>query len=299
MASKIITEITPLTERDSFYMFDHRKYAFDFPLHKHPEIEITFLENCTGVRRVVGDSIEVCGQFDLALIGSNLEHAWEQLPDETLVDVAAGKTVREFVIQFSPDLLSEQFLSKTQMESLAQLLENAKRGIAFGLPVIMRAFEKLNKLSDEKPGFPRVLRLLELLYQLSLENDFHLLSSTAFSHAELTSDSRRVHKVEEYIAEHFKEEVRLNTLAELVGMTPTAFSRFFRLRTGRTLSEYIINYRLGYASRQLVDTTNSIVEICYDSGFNNVSNFNRVFKKKKGCSPTALRETYQKNKIIV
>ena len=126
---KIITEITPLTEQDSFYLMDHKKERYDYPLHKHPELELTFMENCTGVQRVVGDSIEVCGQYDLALIGSNLEHAWEQRPDEVLVDVAAGKKVREYIIQFSPDLLGENFLSKSQMATLAKLFENAKRGI--------------------------------------------------------------------------------------------------------------------------------------------------------------------------
>ena len=118
---KIITEITPLTEHDSFYVMDHKKDHYDYPLHKHEEVELTFMENCTGVHRVVGDSIEICGQYDLVLIGSNLEHAWEQHPDEVLVDVAAGKKVREFVIQFSPDLLGESFLAKSQMASLARL----------------------------------------------------------------------------------------------------------------------------------------------------------------------------------
>lgn len=296
---KIITEITPLTEQDSFYMFDHRKECYDYPLHKHQEVELTFMENCTGVHRVVGDSIEVCGQYDLALIGSNLEHAWEQRPGETLVDVAAGKKVREYVVQFAPDLLGESFLAKSQMTSLARLLENAKRGVAFGLPAIMRIFNKLNQLSDEEQGFPRVLRLLDILYQLSLEEDYHVLASPSFASVKTTTDSRRVRKVEEYIDEHFKEEIRLQTLADLAGMTPTAFSRFFKVRTGRTLSEYIIDIRLGYAARQLVDTTTSIIEICYDSGFNNVSNFNRIFKKRKGCSPSTFRDNYHKNKIFV
>lgn len=296
---KIITEITPLSEQDSFYLFDHKKERYDYPLHKHPELELTFMENCTGVQRVVGDSIEVCGQYDLALIGSNLEHAWEQRGDEVLVDVAAGKKVREYIIQFSPDLLGETFLAKSQMATLAKLFENAKRGIAFGLPAIMRIFSKLDQLSGEEPGFPRVLRLLDILYQLSLEEDYHLLATTSFASVKATTDSRRVRKVEEYIDEHFKEEIRLQTVSDIAGMTSTAFSRFFKLRTGRTLSDYIIDIRLGHAARQLVDTTTSVVEICYDSGFNNVSNFNRIFKKRKGCSPTTFRENYHKNKIFV
>jgi AraC-like DNA-binding protein len=113
------------------------------------------------------------------------------------------------------------------------------------------------------------------------------------------SDSRRVLKVKNYIAKNYTEEIRLNTLADIAGMSPSAFSRFFKSHTGRTLSEYIIEQRLGYASRMLVDTTNSVAEICYACGFNNLSNFNRIFKKKKNCSPTEFRENYHKTRIIV
>ena len=195
--------------------------------------------------------------------------------------------------------LDDKFLAKSQMASLRKLMDNAKRGIAFGTPVIMRIYNKLDQLSAEEPGFPRVLRLLDILYQLSIETDFHTLATSSFASAPTVSDSRRVHKVETYINEHFREEIRLQTVADLAGMTPTAFSRFFRLRTNRTLSDYIIDMRLGYAARQLVDTTTSIIEICYASGFNNVSNFNRIFRKRKGCSPSDFRKTYQKNKITV
>lgn len=105
--------------------------------------------------------------------------------------------------------------------------------------------------------------------------------------------------MEEYINLHYTEEIRLSQLAELTDMTPVSFSRFFKLRTGKSLSDYIIDIRLGHATRQLVDSTKTVAEICYECGFNNLSNFNRIFKKKKGCSPKEFREIYYKKKIFV
>ena len=111
-------------------MVDRDKDAFTYPLHKHEEMELNFVEHCDGARRIVGDSIEVLGKYDLVLVGSGLEHAWDQYDCQS-------HSIHEITIQFAPDLLGEQFLQKNQLSSLRVLFENAKRGIAFELPAIM------------------------------------------------------------------------------------------------------------------------------------------------------------------
>lgn len=289
---KAITEVTPLSDRDIFYMMDRDKEAFTYPLHKHEEMELNFVENCDGARRIVGDSTEVLGKYDLVLVGSGLEHSWDQYNCQS-------QSIHEITIQFPYDLLGEQFLAKNQLSSLRALFENAKRGIAFELPAIMELYSKLTHITSAQPGFYRVLSLLEILYELSLQNNYHLLASKSFTNVKNAHENRRVRKVEEHIDKNFKSEIRLKTLAEIAGMTPAAFSRFFRTRTGKTVSDYIIDIRLGHAARMLVDTPTNVADICLECGFNNISNFNRIFKKKKGCSPTAFRDNYHKNKIVI
>ena len=179
------------------------------------------------------------------------------------------------------------------------MLERARLGLAFSGLTIMRIYRRLDELTCHGHGFHAVLSFLELLYDLSLADDSRTLSSSSFARIKASSESRRVGKVQQYIASHYGEEVRLETLADLVGMTPVAFSRFFHQRTGRTLSDYIIEIRLGAAARMLIDSTKMVAEICYDSGFNTLSNFNRLFRKHKGCTPTAFRENFNKKKLII
>ena len=140
---------------------------------------------------------------------------------------------------------------------------------------------------------------MTILYELSKCDGARTLASSSFAKVEVSSDSRRIQKVRSFIDQHYRDEIRLNQIADIAGMSSSAFSRFFKLHTGRNLSEYIIDLRLGYASRMLVDSTNSIAEIGYSCGFNNLSNFNRIFKKRKGCSPSEFRENYHKTRIIV
>lgn len=289
----IIREITPLSDKDCFYIVDRRKKEFTYPLHSHAEFELNYIENASGVRRIVGDSVEIIGNYDLTLItGEQLEHVWEQ-------HHCKSDNIREITIQFSSDLFFGNLIHKNQFNSIRKMLDNARNGLNFPMESIMKVYKMLVTLSTEKEGFFAVIHFLSILYELSLSDNYRTLSSSSFARSEDSTDSRRVVKIYEYINSHYHEPIHLDELADLVGMTPVALSRFFKLRTGKTVTDYIITIRLGQATRHLVDTTNSITEICYQCGFNNLSNFNRIFRKKKGCTPKEFRENFRKTKLMI
>jgi AraC-like DNA-binding protein len=179
------------------------------------------------------------------------------------------------------------------------MMMRAKRGLAFRMSAIMTIYPRLVKLATIDDKFLMAHELIYILHELSKFDDAYELSSSTFAKVDVSSESRRVLKVKDFINTHINDELRLEQLANLVSMTPTAFSRFFKLRTGKTLSEYIVDIRLGHAARLLLDTSDSVSEICWDCGFNTLSNFNRLFRKRKGCSPTEFREKYCKTKVIV
>lgn len=291
--SSVINEITPLSEKDCLHIVERHKKEFSYPLHRHKEYELNFVEHATGVKRIVGDSVEVIGEYDLVLIAAeNLEHVWEQ-------GDCHSDDIREITMQFSPSLIGQDLLSKNQFSSISKMLTLAERGLCFPISGIMRVYPFLDKLASEPVSFVQLLRFMSVLYTLSCCDGARVLASSTFAHAEQSVDSRRVQKVKQYVSEHFHEQITLDLLADMVGMTPSGFSRFFKLRTGKSLSDYVIDTRLGVAARLLVDTAKNISEICYECGFNNVSNFNRIFKAKRGITPKEFRNLYKKNVVTI
>ncbi len=292
--SRVLHEITPLADHDFMYVADRRKKEFTYPIHCHDLFELNFVENAAGCRRIVGDSSEVIGPIDLVLITSpQLEHVWEQYE-------CTSNDIHEVTVQFSINFNKENSVFRTTpFKSIYNMFVRAKNGLAFPMPAIMRVYPMLTGLSAIKEGFYATRELLTILYELSKQDGARELASSAFAKVSIESDSRRVLKVKNYIEEHYRDELRLAQLSQLVGMTESAFSRFFKQRTGKSLNEYIIDIRLGHATRLLVDTTHNISEICYQTGFNTLCNFNRLFRKRKKCSPTEFREKYRKTKIIV
>lgn len=291
--SRIFNEITPLSDKDCFYLIDRYKRDFDYSIHTHKEIELNFLVNGKGIRRIVGDSTEIADKFDLVIIGGNLEHAW--LNGEKPVE----EDMREITIQFSPDLLNSEFLEKNQMSTIRRMLARIGNGLAFEPEYIESIKDKVYAITGNQPGFIRFLRFLELLYELSTTDRCYELSSSAFSKSESYIDSRRIRMIEEYVAKNYMNEIYLRDIADLVGMSPASCSRFFKMQMGKTLSTYIIEVRIGHAARRLVDTSMTCAAICYECGFNNLANFNRLFKKFKKCTPQAFRESYLKTKILI
>lgn len=290
---RIIHEITPLMGKDVLYIADRHKKEFTYPIHNHSVYELNFVENAKGVRRIVGDSQEVIGDYDLCLITSpDLEHVWEQ-------NECHSDDIREITVQFDFSMSDETLFGRNPYASITRMMQEAKKGLSFPLQAIMKVYGMLDTLSSVKDGFYAVQQFLTILYELSRCENARTLASSSYAKVTVEDDSRRILKVKNFISKNYMDELRLPELASLAGMSSSAFSRFFKLHTGRNISEYIIDLRLGYAACMLVDTAKSISEIGFDCGFNNLSNFNRIFKKKKGCSPSEFRESYHKTRIIV
>lgn len=290
---RVIHEITPLMGRDVLYIADRHKKEFTYPIHNHEVYELNYVEHASGVRRIVGDSQEVIGEYDLCLITSpDLEHVWEQYQ-------CTSDDIREITIQFDFSLGENTLFGRNPFASITRMMNEARKGLCFPLSAIMKVYGLLDSLSVVTDGFYAVTQFLTILYELSQCEGARTLATTSYAKVAVEDDSRRILKVKDFISKNYMDDLRLPALADMAGMRPSAFSRFFKMHTSRNLSDYIIDIRLGYASRMLVDTVKSISEICYDCGFNNLSNFNRIFKKKKGCSPSDFRENYHKTRIII
>jgi AraC-like DNA-binding protein len=266
------------------------KTDFDFPLHYHEEFELNFIQNGKGAKRVIGDHIEEIDDLELVLVGPNLPHGW-------FTHKLKGRQLHEITIQFHRDLFDDKFLQRHQMSFIRKMFEKSLRGILFSRETTEAITPRLVGLTG-KHGFDSVLELLSILHDLSTSRNIRTLSNTSFNNTDTISyNSRRVHVVMEHLNKNFHKEVSLSEVAKLIAMSDVAFSRFFKMRTGKTFVDTLNEVRLGHASRMLIDTTQSINEIAYRCGFNNMSNFNRIFKKKKKCTPKEFRLEYNANGV--
>ena len=285
MTRNILKEIIPITQGDCFTLFSRNKTEFDFPIHHHEEYELNFIMNGKGVKRVIGDHMEEIDDIELVLVGPNLQHAW-------LTHNCKSDNIFEVTIQFHKDLFDEKLLHRNQLNFIRKMFEKSVRGILFSKETSMQLAQRITDL-NKKHGFDSVLELMSILHDLSISRNVRILSDAYFNTNEnLFYSSRRIQSTMDYINKNFDKSIKLSEVAKLANMTESAFSRFFKTRTGISFVDCVNDTRIGHASRLLIDTTQSVAEIAYHCGFNNISNFNRIFKKKKNSSPKDFRESY-------
>lgn len=291
MNERITREVTPLTESDCFTLFWRVKKHFDFPLHYHDEYELNLILNANGAKRIVGDHVANISDVELVLVGSNLYHGWFD-------DACTSKEITEVTIQFHRNLFNEDFLLKNQLSFIRNMFEKSRRGILFSRETILSLKDRLIGLKD-KTGFDSVLELMAILHQLSQSDHRRTLSSVGFDDHQAQSNSRRIVKVFEYMNDYYSKPITLADMATQANMHEASFSRFVKKSTGKTFIDSLNEIRLGHATRLLIDTNQTIAEIAYGCGFNNISNFNRIFKRKKNCTPKEFRENFSGARVYI
>ncbi|MDZ4682048.1 MAG: AraC family transcriptional regulator [Saprospiraceae bacterium] len=286
----IYREITPLKEPDVFVVLDSFKNGFDYPIHNHPEFELNLVAGMSGTR-IVGDSIERYQDYDLVLIGPYLYHKWDG--DEALQ--ASGQPYRVITIQFGMDLFTGHLFQKERFYKIRKLLQESARGIKFQGNTFEEAMKMMVALTEDK-GFASIICFLELLDLLSRSTEAAHLVSEGFTPQALKSESKRIQLVYSYIMKNFDDQnIKIGDLAVLVNMSTSAFSHFFQKYTFKNFTQFLIDIRLGHACKLLLSTDETINQICYRSGFNNVANFNRLFKKYRTCTPVEYRRRHKEN----
>lgn len=271
-------EIVPITSDDLFIILNHPDAKFDYPIHCHPEYEINVVMKTEGTR-VVGDSEESFEDLDIVMTGPYVPHVWKS-------DLVTNHVI---TIQFSKELLNFQMISKRLFMPIRQMLVDSMQGLQFYGEDAVRIKDEIIELTRMQ-GFGTATKFLEILNSLAHASRRKLVTNMYESEVLISqSKSRRISKVCRYIEENLSRKISLADVALLVNMSESAFSHFFKKKTGISFITYVNNLRVAKACDLLASTSLSASEICYDCGFNNKSNFIRIFTKRKKMTPIEYR----------
>lgn len=289
--SSFYREITPLTASDCFTVFSRHKEGFDFPLHYHDEMELNFIENAPGAKRIIGDHVGMISGMELVLVGPNVPHGW-------FSHECTQNPIYEITLQFHRQLFDERLLQKNQLADIRRLLSESERGILFSADTARKIKTRLESLI-QKNGFESILELFSIVHELSLSEEIKVLASHSSVQNKSAYQDKRLEVALEYMQANYQREITLEEVARVVNMAKVSFSRYIKRRTGRTYIDTLNDIRLSHASRKLMDSSQIISEIAYACGFNNLSYFNRVFKRRVGYTPKAFREQYKGTRTFI
>lgn len=263
---------------------------FTYPWHFHNEFELLYVINGFGTS-YVANSIKPFQSGDLALLGSNLPHFWKS--DESYYKEGTNNKVEYIVIQFPQDFFSDQISKYPEFQTIGGLFDRASQGIRFKPEFVSSISKKIMRLA-KSIGINRIVLLLQLLQLLAKTEDYILLAGEFYHHENLDMGDDRLTKVLHYVSTNYQHKVELEKVAEMANLHPSAFCRFFKEKTGKSLLEYVKDMRISYACKLIIENQQSISQVCFESGFNNLSNFNRTFKKQTGFTPSEYFQQFQR-----
>ncbi|GHT33418.1 AraC family transcriptional regulator [Bacteroidia bacterium] len=290
-ADMLIEEL-PLSPEDCFMVIQRIRNSFYIPLHTHSEFELNYLENARGAIRNVEESAEEIGDLDLVLIAGGCRHAYSN-------HKCQFQKTMEVTIQFSRSQF-DSLINKRHFKSIKSMFEYAAHGLVFSRQTVMEIQPKLKVISTEEIGsFQNFVLLLEILKTLSLDRGARRLNTSDKIKDFSNSDSDRLEKVMLFLHENYQRPINLTDVSNLINASESSLTRFLKKWTGKTFIDNLNDIRIAEAVCKLIDTSDSISEICYKSGFNNLSNFNRVFRKRKGLTPTEFRDKHARNHMRI
>jgi AraC-like DNA-binding protein len=281
MLKNVIREVSPLAMGDCFLVTSRTMKKADIPVHNHEEIELSLVINARGAKRIVGNHTGEAEEKELLLVGTNLPHGW-------LNHHCQSEEIQEIRLHIQPDLLDEKLLGRNQLTDIRIMLERAKQGILFSMATTEEIALKLEALSTQS-GFSSLLSLLAILHDLSVVTDTRMLSDASFPNEKYRDHSRRIEQVFEYMHANFRSQVTLADVSRIANMPEASFSRYIKKKTGHTFIDHLNEIRLSHVSKLLTENTDAIADIALTCGFNNMANFNRTFKRMKGCTPKEFR----------
>ena len=258
---------------------------FIVPWHYHPAIEIMYITRGIGTR-FVGDCIEQYEEGDVCMIGPNLPHEWRN--DDAYFDKESGLRATCICLFFKREIFDPNFI---RMNNIRDLIERSRRGLKFTGKSKLE-ITRFIRSSVNDVGVRKVTNLLTLLELMATSTEYELLASVGFTNSVNSEDFERFNKVYKFLVKNFATSIRLEEVSTLVGLTPTAFCRYFKERTKKTFVEYLNEMRIGYSKKLLLENKMKISTISGEVGFPNLSNFISQFKKVTGMSPSQFQKQF-------
>jgi AraC-like DNA-binding protein len=275
-------------EDESFFIGIFQDNLEKSTWHYHNNYEISFITEGSG-KRIVADSIEEFQPGDLVFIGRNLPHVW--IADKE-TRTPSSRTLEMVFLQFTSSVLSQQLLILPEFSNVKKALDLSERGIQ----IVGQTLNEVSEIMLQLPylkSFDRMLHFFRMMDTIGKSETNIQLASKEYLKMRFTTGNKRISAIHEYLMKNYREEVDLRKLAELVNMAEGSLCRFFKMNMGMTIFEYLNKLKTEFACKLLMDKDLSIIEVCLDSGFNNLSHFNKQFKKITGVPPSEYRKRFK------